>query len=191
MFPIHTYAELEIFHLHTYTVQCKDATYSIVPRLIAHRQPRSRAACTHCWSVHYNLPSLSSNWYQALIPSNTSSRSIKIPPGIRRHLLQLLPVIMDIVIPENIHTCIPISPSSYMGKFGKASLHFSHQLFLHPIRLRSTMHEAAGMVNLSLCISKTWLIFISNKSSSTWKKYIIWRQKSFCCKKLQHIPTSN
>ena len=44
--------------------------------------------------VHYNLPSLSSNWYQALIPSNTS-RSIKIPPGIRSHLLQLLPVIMD------------------------------------------------------------------------------------------------
>ena len=38
MFPIHTYAELEIFHFHTYTVQCKDATYSIVPRLIAHRQ---------------------------------------------------------------------------------------------------------------------------------------------------------
>ena len=49
---------------------------------------------------------------------------------------------MDIVIPENIHTCIPISPSSYMGKFGKASLHFSHQLFLHPIKV--TINHARG-----------------------------------------------
>ena len=176
MFPIHTYAELEIFHLHTYTVQCKDATYSIVPRLIAHRQPGSRAACTHCWSVHYDLPSLSSNWHQALIPSNTS-RSIKIPPGIRRHLLQLWPVIMDksnilwfLEIYTHVYQLHPVLTWVICTHLNGE--HLLEHLACHACRekpvcisvincfcillkLRSTMHEAAGMVNLSLCISKT------------------------------------
>ena len=160
---------------HTFTVQCKDATYSLVPRLIAHRQPGYEARMLHALTaevytmiylhclprfqlilmqslkyfifiptqssarmllialypgslptnslglvlhaltaVHYDLPSLSSNGHQALIPSNTS-RSIKIPPGIRSHLLQLWPVIMDksnILWFLKIYT---ISPSSYIG----------------------------------------------------------------------------